>query len=100
MSNDADKQARRLDARMNTAVVDQVDEGVYEVFVPGAIREVTTVKAESEDEAKEKTRALLLSKMEHAASKKVDATGQSDGTLDVQNGKHGNKSTDIEGSEE
>lgn len=81
--SEADKQSRRLDARMESAVVDQVDEGVYEVFVPGAAREVTTVKAESEDEAKEKTRKLLLAKEEHIASKKVERTGKSDGELQV-----------------
>ena len=94
--SEADKQIRRLDARMESAVVDEVSEGVYEVFVPGAVREVTTVKAGSEDEAKEKTRAVLVNKMEHIAAKKVERTGESDGELEVQGGKHGSTAENIE----
>lgn len=98
MSNETDKETRRLDARMQSAVVDLVDEDskTYEVFVPGAVREVTTVVADSEDEAKEKTRTLLLSKMQHIASKKVERTGESDGELEVQNGAHGAEADSVE----
>jgi hypothetical protein len=90
MSTEAEKQIKRLDARFNSAVVDEVSEGVYEVFVPGAVREVTTVKAESEEEALEKTRANLIAKIEHNAAKKVELTGESDGTLEVDGGRHDN----------
>ena len=96
MSSETDKESRRLDARLKSAVVDEIRDGVYEVFVPGAVREVTTVKAESEDEAVEKTRKLLLSKMEHIASKKVERTGNSDGELRVQKGQHGNETDNVE----
>lgn len=99
MPSQTDKETRRLDARMQAAVVDKVDDGVYEVFVPGAVREVTTVKAKSEKEAKQKARDLLLSKMEHFASKKVERTGQSDGTLDVQGGAHNNAAQHVGGEQ-
>lgn len=92
MSTEAEKQIKRLDARFNSAVVDEVSEGVYEVFVPGAVREVTTVKAESEEEALEKTRANLIAKIEHNADKKT--TGKSDGTLEVNGGRHDNSASD------
>ena len=64
---------KRLDARLKVAEVELVDEdqGLYEVFVPGAVREVTRVTAESEEEAKEKVRALLANKQQHYASKPV-----------------------------
>lgn len=94
--SETDKQIRRLDARMESAVVDEVSEGVYEVFVPGAIREVTTVTADSPEEAKEKTRTALVAKLDHIASKKVEATGDSDGALEVQSGAHGNSTESAE----
>lgn len=96
MSSETDKEARRLDARLKSAVVDQVGDGIYEVFVPGAVREVTTVKAESEEEAVKKTRAALVTKMEHIAAKKVERTGESDGELEVQGGQHGSKADNVE----
>lgn len=90
--SDKEIQLKRLDARMETAVVDLVDEdnSLYEVFVPGAVREVTQVKADSEEEAKQKVRDLLATKQEHYASKTAPAEDASDTELDVENGVHAN----------
>ena len=66
-----EKQIEQLDARLKVAIVEEVSEGLFDVFVPGALRENTRVGAANEDEAKEKVRDLLISKMEHYASKPV-----------------------------
>lgn len=66
-----EKQIEQLDARLKVAIVDEISEGEFNVFVPGALRENTRVTAENEDEAKQKVRDLLISKMEHYASKPV-----------------------------
>ena len=95
MTSETDKQIERLEARMSAATVEEVSTGLYEVFVPGAAREVTVVKADSEDEAKQKVQSVLANKIQHTANKKT--TGNSDGTLDVQGGHHGTVSTNIEG---
>ncbi len=86
-----------LDKRLKAADVRVVNEaeGIYEVFVPGAIRETTRVKAESEEEAIEKTRAALVTKLEHNA-KKPAPTGESDGELKVDSMKQGTTTTDIQ----
>ena len=97
MSAELEKQIKRLDARIKIATVDEVDEGVYEVFIPGAVREVTTVKAESEKEAVEKTRTALIGKMEHFIAKKT--TGDSDGELEIENSTHKNEAQDAGGNQ-
>ena len=64
MTSETDKQIERLEARMSAATVEEVSTGVYEVFVPGAAREVTVVKADSEDEAKQKVQSVLANKIQ------------------------------------
>ena len=68
---DTEKQIKQLDARLEVAIVEEVSEGLFDVFVPGALRENTRVGAENEEEAKQKVRDLLINKMEHYASKPV-----------------------------
>lgn len=72
-----------LDGLMENAVVTERSEGLYDVVVPGALRQKTTVKAESKSEARKKVRANLATKIEHFANKPV-VTGESDGELEVQ----------------
>lgn len=49
----------------NASVTDVEDEPrLYRVTVPGCFREETTVKADSRQEALDKTRAVLISKIE------------------------------------
>lgn len=68
---DTEKQIKQLDARLKVAIVEQADDGLFDVFVPGALRENHRVGAKDEEEAKSKVRDLLISKMEHYASKPV-----------------------------
>jgi len=88
---------RRLDARLKIAVVDLVDEenNLYEVFVPGAVREVTRVTADSEEEAVAKVRSLLLAKAEHFSQKK-QPTGVAEPDLQVDNGTTGHQGENLE----
>lgn len=66
-----EKQIEQLDARLKVAIVEEASEGVFDVFVPGALRENTRVGAADADEAKSKVRDLLINKIEHYASKPV-----------------------------
>lgn len=94
--SDNNDQIKTLDKRLKAADVELIDENekLYEVFVPGAIRERTRVKADSEEEAIAKTRAALVTKLQHNAMK-PEVTGESDGTLEVQNGTHANSAQDV-----
>ncbi len=70
----------QLKSQLENAVVEHIgteaddypsyDMGTYRVFVPGAIREWSLVKAEGEEEAKEKVRLCL--------ERKLDAMSESD----------------------
>lgn len=86
MDNQTEIIIKRLDARIQAAVVDLVDadNSIYEVFIPGAIREVTTVIADSAEDAVAKTREALIVKIKHNATKKIPS-GKSDGKLQVEN---------------
>lgn len=97
-TSETQSRIKDLDTRLQSAVVELESEkdGIYRVFVPGAIREETRVKAESRKEAVEKVRSVLVQKIDHRAEKKV--TGGNDGTLEVKNAKQGNKSQDVGGS--
>lgn len=53
-----------LKTQLENAVVENPNDDVYTVFVPGAVREFNTVKAGSESEAIEKTQAVLESKID------------------------------------
>lgn len=90
MSN-IDDQIKTLDKRLKAADVELIDadEKLYEVFVPGALRERTRVKADSEEEAIEKTRGVLVAKLQHYAVK-PEGTGESDGELQVDSVRQGN----------
>ncbi len=68
---DVEKQIKQLDARLKVAIVEEATEGVFDVFVPGALRENTRVGAKDEEEAKAKVRELLIGKIKHYASKPV-----------------------------
>lgn len=92
-----------LESRMKAAEVTLVkagaegDPSVYDVFVPGAVRETTRVKATSEEEALNKVHDLLASKVEHYEGKKTDTppTGESDGPLEVDSATHPNTTEDV-----
>lgn len=94
MNTELAARIKNLDRSLEDAVVEQttdnesVTEGgpvvnTYSVFVPGALREQNTVDAADEAEAKAKVRKVLISKMEHIATKKP-ATGPNT-ELEVQN---------------
>lgn len=74
----------QLDNSLSNAVVEVVDkdEGIFSVFVPGAPREQNTVKAEGEQEAIDKVRSVLTSKIKDHATKPTP-TGENQ-ELDVQ----------------
>lgn len=97
-TSETQSRIKDLDTRLQSAVVEleSKEDSIYRVFVPGAIREETRVKAESRKEAVEKVRTILVQKIDDRAKKKV--TGGSDGTLEVQNVKKGNKSQNVGGS--
>lgn len=86
MDNQTEITIKRLDARIKAAVVDLVDaeNPTYEVFIPGAIREVTIVQAENIEDAIAKTRDALIAKIKHNATKK-SPSGKSDGEPKVEN---------------
>lgn len=88
---------KTLETRLKVADVTSLGENQYDVFVPGAVRERTRVTADSEEEAVEKVRTLLLSKMEHIANKTVERTGNSDGELNLEHADHVNKTENVEG---
>lgn len=89
---------KTLDTRLKAAEVTLVDEEakLYEVFVPGAVRERTRVKADSEEEAVAKVRENLVTKINHLASKPAP-TGGSDGELEVHDSKHKNDAQNVGG---
>lgn len=102
MSVEVEARIKDLDARLDNAVVELVDENesIYRVFVPGAIRENNTVKASSKNEAIAKVKEVLTLKIKDRAAK-LDGreAGPSDGTLEVQNSKHKNGATNAGGAE-
>lgn len=99
--NELEQKLHNVDTQLKGAMVKCTDEkeGLYSVFVPGAVRQHTVVKATSEEEAIAKVRTLLLSKTKHFASKQV-TTEPTNTKLDITSTKHGNApSTLKEGSE-
>lgn len=68
-----DTRKKQLQGQLESALVEKVgtpsdepglDENYWSVFVPGATREFNYVEAESEEEAKEKVRKVLESKID------------------------------------
>lgn len=71
------EETEKLDQRLKAAKVTYNEETeTYQIFVPGALRENNTVKAENEAEALKKVRSVLLNKIEHNIDKEKskDAT--------------------------
>lgn len=79
--NDARKAL--LDTQLKLAVVEHIgteandypswDVGTYSVFVPGAVRERNIVKADDEDEAREKVRICLEKKIDQMSEVEAKA---------------------------
>lgn len=96
--NDARKS--QLRSQVDFAVVEHIgteandypswDVGTYRVFVPGAIREHNIVKADSEEEAKEKVIACLERKIDNMPETEIKADEHE---LDPDNMKHQFKAT-------
>lgn len=82
---------KKLDEQLKSAMVKETDEGVYTVYVPGAVRQHNVVKASSEKEALQKVRKVLVVKVKHFANKSVSTDGENT-KLEVQSTVHKNKS--------
>ena len=63
MSKIKEARLNQLDRQLKDAVIES-DGDVYQVFVPGAVREHNTVKAKNQTEAKEKVKAVLTQKIQ------------------------------------
>lgn len=93
MSKDTEARKSYLSSQLDNAVVEEVtggdlDEGYYRVFVPGGVREVNFVQAESKDEAKDKVKKLLESKIDNVEADQKDfqdknPDGVQDGEVEV-----------------
>lgn len=59
--------AKQLESAVVEPHPELADEGYYQVFVPGGVREFNAVQAESEAEAIEKVKANLESKIDQMA---------------------------------
>lgn len=94
----AEDQLEKLDARLKASIVKAIGEHTYEVFVPGGFREVTVVKAVTEEEALEKVRANLIAKIKHSADK--PSTGKSDGKLEVASVSQSHTADNVGGDDE
>lgn len=66
-----DDRLAALDSQLAKAEItkDENEARLFQVFVPGAIREHNSVKADSREEALEKVRTVLISKIEQAPEK-------------------------------
>ena len=97
MTKEMQARIKDLDTRLDSAVVELVSEAdkIYNVFVPGAHRENNRVKAESESEAVQKVKEVIISKMQAREDKNVSAGAKSEGTLEVQKPQHDNSSDEV-----